>query len=88
MPLVDKQTSNAPGSRVEVFVRTPDSEVHLPVMQLQRNVTYRVSQVPADNAALLSEGIKCVSVISISLVGNGQSANHRDFLYKLSFGPL
>ncbi|KAA8631089.1 hypothetical protein SMACR_08947 [Sordaria macrospora] len=53
--LVHESTGHGTGATVEVLVRAPDSEVDVPVVKLELDVTRAVGQVPADNeAALLS----------------------------------
>jgi len=47
MPLiVNEDPSNAPGSGIEVFVRTPNGKVDVPIMQAKRNVADGVRQIP------------------------------------------
>ena len=52
---VDKDAGNASRSRVEVLVGTPAGEIDVPVVQLDRDISCRVSQVPSNNASLLGD---------------------------------
>lgn len=52
MTFVHKDAGNTSRSRVQVLVRTPAREIDVPVVQLNRNVTGSVGQIPANNAAL------------------------------------
>ena len=45
---MNENTADAPGTRVQVLVRAPHREVHVPVVQLQFHVTHCVGQVPTD----------------------------------------
>src|SRR4051812_43566658 len=45
VPLMHKGATHAARARVEVFVRAPAGKVYIPVMQLQRNIAYRMRQV-------------------------------------------
>ena len=52
VPLVDEASADRAGPRVQVLVRTPDGEVHVPVVQAQDQVAGRVRHVEPDDAAL------------------------------------
>lgn len=49
---VDKDSSDASGARVEVLVGAPAGEIDVPVVQLHRDISSRVRQVPAYDASL------------------------------------
>ena len=55
--LVDKESANASRTRVEVLVGAPDGEVDVPVVQPERHVADRVSQVDSNGDAL---GVSCL----------------------------
>ena len=52
VPLVDEAAAHRARARVQVLVRAPDGEVHVPVVEAQDEVARRVRQVPADDATL------------------------------------
>ena len=53
--LMDKEASDASWPGVQVLVAAPHSPVYTPIVERERNVTDRVSQVPATNTALGDE---------------------------------
>lgn len=48
MIAMDKQPCDRPRSRVNVFVITPYCEVDIPSVELDRNISYCMRKVPAD----------------------------------------
>ena len=53
--LMNEKASNTSRPRVQVLVTAPHSPVYTPIVERERNVTDRVSQVPATNTALGDE---------------------------------
>lgn len=49
------------------LVSAPNSEVDIPVVQLQLDIAYRVREVPSDDAALYDINVKVNSELDISL---------------------
>ena len=48
-----KQPADSTWARIEVFVRTPDCEVDLPIVQFQGvYIPYCMGEIPADDCAL------------------------------------
>ena len=52
MPFVDEAPAYAAGPSVQVLVGTPDSEVHVPVVQMQFQVSHGVGEVESHDTAL------------------------------------
>ena len=59
--LVYKKSADATRSRVEVFIRTPYSEIDIPFVQRHGHIPDRMSEIPATQASLetFSSVLRC-----------------------------
>ena len=55
MPFVHKEASDGPRTRVKVLVRTPSSDINVPVVEVKFNIAGRVGQVETNVATLHEE---------------------------------
>lgn len=78
MLLVDKDARYPTGSRVQVFIRTPRCEIDIPIMQAQRNVANRMSQIKTDNASLKQTLMSfwCLIYLFMTCLCNGRQIKY------------
>jgi hypothetical protein len=53
MPFVDESAGNSSRTGIEIFVGTPDGEIDVPVMEMERQVPRGVGEVDSDDAPAL-----------------------------------
>ena len=49
---VDETSGDAAGTTIEIFVAAPDRKIHVPIVQLERQISGGVCHVKAHDAAL------------------------------------